>query len=88
MRVLQNLDFGKAITELIPKLMEQALGIVVLTTVAGFVLALVIGFLLALGRLSKHKWLQSIIVVFQEIIRGTPLLVQLVYIYYVIPLFQ
>lgn len=87
MRVLQNLDFGKAITELIPKLMEQALGIVVLTTVAGFVLALVIGFLLALGRLSKHKWLQSIIVVFQEIIRGTPLLVQLVYIYYVIPLF-
>ncbi len=86
MRVLQNLNFGKAVTELIPKLFEQAIGIVVLTTVVGFILAIVIGFLLALGRLSKHGWLRNIIIVFQEIIRGTPLLVQLVYIYYVVPL--
>ena len=46
MRVLQNLNFGKAVTELIPKLFEQAIGIVVLTTVVGFILAIVIGFLL------------------------------------------
>ncbi len=86
MRVLQNLNFSKALTELIPKLLEQAIGIVVLTTVVSFILALVFGFILALGRLSKHGWLQKIILVFQEIIRGTPLLVQLVYIYYVVPL--
>ncbi len=87
MRIIQNLNFPKAFTELIPKLMEQALGIVVLTTIIGFVLAIIIGFMLALGRLSKHSWLKNIIVVFQEIIRGTPLLVQLVYVYYVVPLF-
>ena len=86
MNVIQNLNFMKAITELVPKLIQQALWIVVVTTIVGFALAIVIGFLLALGRLSKHKWLVNIIVIFQEIIRGTPLLVQLVYIYYVVPL--
>ena len=86
MNVIQNLNFMKAITELVPKLIQQALWIVVVTTIVGFALAIVIGFLLALGRLSKHKWLVNIIVFFQEIIRGTPLLVQLVYIYYVVPL--
>jgi polar amino acid transport system permease protein len=86
MRVLQNLNFGKAIAELLPKLIQQSLGIVVLTTIVGFILAIAIGFLLALGRLSKHKWLSGIIVAFQELIRGTPLLVQLVYMYYVVPL--
>ena len=83
MNVIQNLNFMKAITELVPKLIQQALWIVVVTTIVGFALAIVIGFLLALGRLSKHKWLVNIIVIFQEIIRGTPLLVQLVYIYFV-----
>ena len=74
MNVIQNLNFMKAITELVPKLIQQALWIVVVTTIVGFALAIVIGFLLALGRLSKHKWLVNIIVIFQEIIRGTPLL--------------
>ena len=86
MNVIENLNFLKAISELVPKLIQQALWIVVVTTIVGFALALIVGFLLALGRLSKHKWLVNIIVVFQEIIRGTPLLVQLVYIYYVVPL--
>ena len=69
MNVIQNLNFMKAITELVPKLIQQALWIVVVTTIVGFALAIVIGFLLALGRLSKHKWLVNIIVIFQEIKR-------------------
>ncbi len=86
MTVLKNLDFSKAWTELMPKLMGEALRIVLLVSVVSFVLAIVFGFILALGRLSKCKLLSGIIIVFQEIIRGTPLLVQLVYIYYVVPL--
>lgn len=87
MRVLENLNFPKAIAELLPKLFGEAFQLVLIVTILGFVLAIVIGFLLALGRLSKNKILNKIVVLFQEIIRGTPLLVQLVYIYYVIPLF-
>lgn len=86
MRVIDNFDFLKALRELLPKLLGEALGIVITVTIVGFILALVIGFLLALARVSKKKILNRIIIIFQEIIRGTPLLVQLVYIYYVVPL--
>lgn len=86
MEVLENLDFDKAFKELLPKLFGEAFGIVVLVTVVGFILAIIIGFILALARVSKNKALNGIVIVFQEIIRGTPLLVQLVYVYYVVPL--
>ncbi len=80
-----NLDFGKAFRELLPKFFSGAIEIVVLVTLVGFALAIVFGFLLAMGRFSKSKILNAIITIFSEIIRGTPLLVQLVYIYYVVP---
>lgn len=86
MRVFENLDFPKAIGELLPKLLGKALQIVIVTTIVGFLFAIIFGFILALGRLSKNKILNGIIVVFQEFIRGTPLLVQMVYVYYVFPL--
>jgi len=87
MEVFKNLNFPKAIHDLLPKLLGSALQIVVLATVIGFIFAIIIGFLLALGRVSKHKILNRVIIIFQEFIRGTPLLVQMVYIYYVVPLF-
>lgn len=86
MRVINNFDFLKAVRELLPKLLGEALHIVLIVTILGFLLALVIGFVLALARVAKNKILNGIVVVFQEIIRGTPLLVQLVYVYYVVPL--
>jgi len=86
MEVIKNLNFPKAIHDLLPKLLGSALQIVVLTTIIGFILAIFIGFLLALGRVSKSKILNRIIIIFQEFIRGTPLLVQMVYIYYVVPI--
>ncbi len=86
MEVLRNLNFGKAFSELLPKLLGNALHIVVLCTAFGFLFAILVGFLLALGRVSKRKGLNAVIIFFQEIIRGTPLLVQMVYIYYVLPL--
>ncbi len=50
-------------------------------------LSLVLGVLVALARLSGHKALRFVIGAYVEIIRGTPLLVQLIYIYYVLPYF-
>lgn len=49
------------------------------------VLALVLGLLLALARISKSRVLRGIALVYVEIMRGTPLLVQLVYIFFVLP---
>lgn len=86
MTVLENLNFPKAIKELLPKLFGEAFTIVVFVTIVGFIFAIIIGFLMALGRVSKNKVLNSAIILFQELIRGTPLLVQLVYVYYVVPL--
>jgi len=86
MNVLQNLDFGQACVELLPKLLKQALGNVLFSTVFGFIIGLLVGFLLALARVSHNKPLNRFVIIFQELIRGTPILVQLVYMYYVVPL--
>ena len=80
MNILKNLDFIKAIKDLLPQLLGRALFIVLAATLLGFALGLLIGFILALARISKNKVLNRIVILFQELIRGTPLLVQLVYI--------
>jgi His/Glu/Gln/Arg/opine family amino acid ABC transporter permease subunit len=79
-----NLHFSETIKDLAPGLLD-ALGLVASLTVCGFALALVIAMLIALGRLSKSKPLERILILFIELIRGTPLLVQLIYVYYVVP---
>jgi polar amino acid transport system permease protein len=81
---MQNLHFQTAFEELFPQLLD-ALWVVITLAVLAFALALVIGLLIALGRLSKLKLLGRILLIFVEIVRGTPLLVQLLYVYYVLP---
>lgn len=79
-----ELHFDKAFATLGPSLW-QGIGIVVYITLFGFALALVVALLLAIGKLSRNKVLTRILSLFIELIRGTPLLVQFFYIYYVIP---
>ena len=85
MDILSNLDFSTAFKYLVPSL-RDGLWIVLEATILGFFLAIVLGLFIAIGRISKIKVLKGILVVFLEFIRGTPLLVQLVYMYYVVPL--
>ena len=85
MDILSNLDFSTAFKYLVPSL-RDGLWIVLEATVLGFFLAIVLGLFIAIGRISQIKVLKGILVVFLEFIRGTPLLVQLVYMYYVVPL--
>ena len=84
MKVINNFDFLRAVSELLPKLLGEALRIVIIVTILGFILALIVGFILALARVSKSKILNGIVIVFQEIIRGTPLMLQLIIILYFI----
>lgn len=79
-----DLHFTTAFKELTPSLLN-AIGLVAVLTLSGFVVALVLGMLIAIGRISNNKILDRVLVVFLEIVRGTPLLVQLLYVYYVLP---
>jgi polar amino acid transport system permease protein len=63
------------------------LQLTVLLTITGMALAMVIGLALALVRLNRRRWLSGPAVLFVEIIRGSPLLLQLFYIFYVFPFF-
>lgn len=54
-------------------------------TFGGMAIALLLGLMLALGRISTRSWLRAPVIAFVELIRGSPLLLQLFYIYYVLP---
>ncbi len=85
MEILSRLDFAKAASYLAPVLGE-GIGLVIRITLLSFALGLILGLLIAVGRVSKNKILNGFLTVFIELIRGTPLLVQIVYAYYVAPL--
>lgn len=71
--------------ELSPILINS-LGVVLQITIITFCIFIVFSSLLAIGRIIGPKPLRGMILAFTEIIRGTPLLVQLFYIYYVVPI--
>ncbi|WP_026574225.1 amino acid ABC transporter permease [Bacillus sp. UNC438CL73TsuS30] len=54
-------------------------------TVISLILGLILGLLVALGRLSNNKLINKACGVYISILRGTPLLVQLMYVYFVFP---
>ena len=70
--------------EFLPILLQGCLTTIQLTFVA-LVLSTVIGFLLALMRLSPYAWLRAPATTFITVIRGIPIIVQLFYIYFVFP---
>lgn len=64
----------------------EGVGVTVFTTLVSFVLILVIGLLVALARLSKSTLVQGAATVYVEIVRGIPLLVQLLFWYFAFPI--
>lgn len=63
----------------------RGLSLTVLLTFIVISLALVLAIPVALCRLSPYRAIRGIASFYVEVIRGTPLLLQLVYIYYVLP---
>jgi polar amino acid transport system permease protein len=68
----------------LPTLLQGA-RLTILLSLATFCLALVIALLVALGRLSRFRLVRALLTVYVEFIRGTPGLVQIYYIFYVLP---
>lgn len=72
------------VIEIIPQLL-QGLKITIAATLVGFAIAAVLGLIMALGRRSEKKWIAWPTTAVIEFIRMTPLLVQLFFMFYVLP---
>jgi polar amino acid transport system permease protein len=64
---------------------RDGIGITVLLTVVAFAFVMVLGMLGGLGRLSKNKVIYTISTLYVELVRGVPLLVQLIWWYFAFP---
>lgn len=80
------LDFNWAgVIEFLPALMN-GLYYTLLISVVGLAIGFVLGAIVGLGRISRFKVIYAIATVYIEIIRGTPVLVQAIWIYFALPL--
>lgn len=66
------------------KLLFQGLGVTVQIALAAAVMGIVLGSLIALMRLSKVDFVRGAARVYVDVIRGTPMMVQLLIMYYII----
>ena len=71
---------------ILPELLS-AMKVTISATIVGFLLAAIVGLLLAIGRRSEIKLISWSAGGFVEFVRSTPLLVQLYFIFYVFPEF-
>jgi polar amino acid transport system permease protein len=76
-------DWDYAI-EILPILGEASI-VTVQATVLGFALALVLGLAFAIGRMVGPRWLRRTVGGLVEFVRSTPLLIQIFFLYYVMP---
>jgi polar amino acid transport system permease protein len=72
--------------EVFPVLL-RASAITVQATVLGFLLAATLGLALAILRMSNSRWVRAPATEFVEVVRSTPVLIQIFYIYFVLPEF-
>jgi polar amino acid transport system permease protein len=77
-------DFG-AVFDRAPELLWATLGTFGLAF-AGMALALLIGILGVIARTSKRRIVRAPVIAFVEVVRNTPFLVQIFYIYFALPL--
>ncbi|NMB55661.1 MAG: amino acid ABC transporter permease [Leptolinea sp.] len=64
---------------------QDGIWVSITTTIISFLLVLVVGLIVGLGRLSKNRIINGISTVYVEVIRGIPLLVQLLFWYFAFP---
>ena len=70
--------------QILPDLLRASLNTVGITLI-GFLIAIVLGLFLAIGRRSRKVWLSWPATAVIEFIRSTPLLIQVYFLYYVLP---
>ena len=71
----------------VPQALGQALLRTLRVAVVGMVLATALGLLLAVGRLSEHRWVRVLVSTLIEFFRAVPLLVLIFALYFLLPKF-
>lgn len=66
-------------------IMLKSAGMTVLLSVASMPLAIIIGLLVAVGRMYGPRWLAAILAMYVEVLRGTPVMLQLYVIFFLLP---
>lgn len=67
------------------KELVQAAGVTLVLAFSAFPLAVAIGLLVAVSRVYGPRWLNAVLGVYVEVLRGTPLLLQLYVVFYLLP---
>ncbi len=67
------------------KLLLAAAGMTVLLAVGAMPIAMAVGLIVAIGRMYGPGWLKVVLATYVEILRGTPLLLQLWVLFYLLP---
>lgn len=73
------------VIDFLPQLMT-GLYYTLLISVFGLLIGFILGAIFGLGRVAKNKIIYGIATVYVEVIRGTPVLVQAIWIYFALPL--
>lgn len=79
------IDF-QLISNSIPALLRGA-GVSLQIAFVATLIGLMVGTALALGEASKHTWSRWLVTLYVTLFRGTPMLVQILFIFYVLPQF-
>src|SRR5690606_8556355 len=79
--VIWSWDYSLAV---LPEILG-AFTVTLQATLAGFALALLLGLVWAIGRRSSLSWISRGVFSIVEFVRSTPLLIQLYFLYYVLP---
>jgi polar amino acid transport system permease protein len=72
--------------QILPELARAAV-ITIEATILGFAIAAVLGLVFAILRMSKNPWIANPVIGFVEFVRGTPVLIQIFFMFYVLPQF-
>ena len=70
--------------QILPQLWD-GVKVTIQATILGTIIAMCLGLALAIARRSRNLWIARPVGFFTELIRGTPLLVQLYFLFYILP---
>lgn len=73
-----------AIPEILPALF-RGLGVTILATIVIMAISMIVALPIAFGRMSRNPLLRIPSTIYVQVLRGTPVLLQLFYLYYVLP---
>ena len=73
-----------AISQYYPVVLK-GIGATIALSLIGIVAGTIAGFLLGIGRASTHRWLSFIVGAYTDLFRGTPVLVQVFVVFFILP---